>query len=95
MRNKSETEASEKLTELESKLLRPFKRVQANMLNVSKTTGTNPNVRTVCDKLKEMMSKDEVGSRALIMVKARATSRALATFINKDFKSYGIRAKEL
>ncbi|XP_052236078.1 antiviral innate immune response receptor RIG-I-like [Dreissena polymorpha] len=94
-RNKRDTEASEKLTELESKLLRQFKRVQANLLNVSKTAGTNPNVRTVCDNLKEMMSKDEVGSRAMIMVKARVTSRALARFINKDFKSYGIRAKEL
>ncbi|XP_052242186.1 antiviral innate immune response receptor RIG-I-like isoform X2 [Dreissena polymorpha] len=95
MRNKSETEASEKLTELESKLLRKFKRVQSNLFSVSKTSGTNPNVRTVCDNLKDMMSKDEVGSRAMIMVKARATSRALARFINEDFKSFGIRAKEL
>lgn len=68
--------------------------VQRNLHKVTREN-ENPNVRKICDLLQRMIQQKGDNSRAIVFVKARETSRALASFLDKELQQIGIRVKEL
>lgn len=68
--------------------------VQRDLHKVAKEN-ENPNVRKICDLLQRMIQQKGDNSRAIVFVKARETSRALASFLNKELQQIGIRVNEL
>ncbi|XP_052772676.1 antiviral innate immune response receptor RIG-I-like [Mya arenaria] len=55
----------------------------------------NPNVKIVSGQLRQMIREKGDDSRAIVFVKARATCRALAEYIDNDLREIGVRAHPL
>jgi len=55
----------------------------------------NLNIRIVSNHLRKSIQEKGEDSRAIVFVKARATCRALAAFIDNDLKAIGVRASPL
>ncbi|KAL4219703.1 Caspase recruitment domain [Mactra antiquata] len=85
----------EKHTNMEKELFKNFFDIQKK-LNIKGKTTENPNVRTLCDTLKKALDSKGEDSRALVFVKARATCKAVAEFLDKDIgKNGGYRTSPL
>ena len=64
-------------------------------INVKGRTTENPNVRILSDTLRKMLVEKGEESRAMVFVKARATCRSLAAFLDRDLQTDGVRASPL
>ncbi|WAR20791.1 IFIH1-like protein [Mya arenaria] len=70
--------------------------VQRNLSSRAKEKETeNPNAKIVSDQLRQMIQEQEDDPRAIVFVKARATCRALAEYIDRDLRDMGVRASPL
>ncbi|WAR20812.1 hypothetical protein MAR_014786 [Mya arenaria] len=70
--------------------------VQRNLSSRAKEKETeNPNVKIVSDQLRQMIQEQKDDPRAIVFVKARATCRALAEYIDRDLRDMGVRASPL
>ncbi|XP_053406954.1 antiviral innate immune response receptor RIG-I-like isoform X2 [Mercenaria mercenaria] len=93
-KHRQEGENKSKLTEMERNLYSNLQAIQKTM-NVKGKNTENPNVRILSDTLRKMLEEKGDASRAMVFVKARATCRSLATFLDKDLKNSGISASPL
>jgi ERCC4-related helicase len=64
-------------------------------INVKGKNTENPNVRILSDTLRKMLDDKGDDSRAMVFVKARATCRSLAAFLDRDLQSSGVKASPL
>ena len=55
----------------------------------------NPNVRILSDTLKQMLTDKGEDSRAMVFVKARATCKSLAAFLNTDLRDIDVKTSPL
>ncbi|KAL4232265.1 Caspase recruitment domain [Mactra antiquata] len=84
----------DKHTEVEKTLYQKLLDVQKELTKKGKDI-ENPNVRTLSNTLRKMLESKGDDSRALVFVKARATCRALAEFLDKDLGQQGYRTSPL
>ena len=55
----------------------------------------NPNVRLLSNTLRKMMEEKGEDSRAMVFVKARATCKSLAKFLDSDLAGFGTKVAPL
>ncbi|XP_052772064.1 antiviral innate immune response receptor RIG-I-like isoform X2 [Mya arenaria] len=83
-------------TDQERILFKKLLDVQRNLSSRAKEKETeNPNAKIVSDQLRQMIQEQEDDPRAIVFVKARATCRALAEYIDRDLRDMGVRASPL
>lgn len=80
--------------EIWNKLLFIFVEIQRE-LNKKGKNQENPNVRILSNTLKKMLEEKGDDSRAMVFVKARATCKSLAAFLDRDLGNIGVRASPL
>lgn len=93
-KHRQEGEHKDKLTTLERELYSNLQDVQKK-LNMKGKNTENPNVRILSNTLRKMLDDKGEDSRAMVFVKARATCRSLAQFLDKDLQECGVRASPL
>ncbi|WAR20813.1 IFIH1-like protein [Mya arenaria] len=91
-----EMQGKSKHTDQEKILFKKLLDVQKNLSARAREKDTeNPNVKIVSNQLRQMIEEKGDDSRAIVFVKARATCRALAEYINRDLENIGVSAHPL
>ncbi|XP_052772055.1 antiviral innate immune response receptor RIG-I-like isoform X2 [Mya arenaria] len=91
-----EMQGKSKHTDQEKILFKKLLDVQKKLSARAREKDTeNPNVKIVSDQLRQMIQEKGDDSRAIVFVKARATCRALAEYIDRDLREIGVRAHSL
>ncbi|KAH3816686.1 hypothetical protein DPMN_118207 [Dreissena polymorpha] len=85
-----------KHTETEKKLLDNLIDVQRKLNKLKNDKdAANPNVQKVSELLQKMILEKGDDSRAIVFVKARATCRALAKYLDENLQKIGVKASRL
>ncbi|XP_052770410.1 antiviral innate immune response receptor RIG-I-like [Mya arenaria] len=91
-----ESQGRGKHTGQEKKLFQKLLDVQKSLsARARERDNENPNVKIVSGQLRQMIREKGDDSRAIVFVKARATCRALAEYIDNDLREIGVRAHPL
>ncbi|XP_052286216.1 antiviral innate immune response receptor RIG-I-like isoform X1 [Dreissena polymorpha] len=95
-KHEGEFKGKHKHTETEKRLFDSLRAVQTQLLKLNTDKEAhNPNVHTISKQLQDMLKEKGDDSRAIVFVKARATCRALAAFLDADLQDFGLRARPL